>query len=242
MVKKIFSWTNIRLTLMLALVIFLYAFTGGRNQQRKLQKTEVVFSNNSQLFVNHEAVNKLLIENKSDPKTIRKLEVDLNKLEKSVNQNPMIEKSEVYLTVDGTLKAIVTQKTPVARVFHENSSFYIDYNGNTMPLSELHSARVPLVWGEIAEKSKTKITEILKQIHDDGFLSKNITGIKILPNGDLVMQNRNHEFEIMFGKPINAERKFKNYKAFYQKEGNNPLLDRYKRINLKFTQQVVCTK
>jgi fructosamine-3-kinase len=53
------------------------------------------------------------------------------------------------VSVDGVLKAVVEQKTPVARVFANEGSFYIDYEGNKMPLSANYTARVPLVSGEI---------------------------------------------------------------------------------------------
>ncbi len=240
--KKIFNWSTIRLVLMFALVIFLYSFTAKRNLNRKLEKAEVIFENNEVLFVSPETVNKLLIENKSDVKTIAKVEVDLNKLEQSINKNRMVEKSEVYVTIDGTLRAKVKQKKPIARVFDESGSFYVDYEGSTMPLSELNSARVPLVWGEITNKNKKQLSEILKMIYDDEFLKKNIIGVQVLPKDELLMKNRNYDFDILFGKPINVEKKFNNYKAFFQKEVNDSILNTYKKINLKFTQQVVCIK
>ena len=58
---KRFNWPTIRLLLMLALVIFLYSFTGKRNLNRKVTKAEVVFVGENQLFVKQQAVNKLLI-------------------------------------------------------------------------------------------------------------------------------------------------------------------------------------
>ena len=232
----------IRLVLMFALVIFLYSFTGKRNLNRKLKNTEVIIVNNEPLFIADEMVNKLLIENKSDIKTIAKVEVDLNKLEKSINKNKMIEKSDVFVSIDGTLRAIVKQKTPVARVVNDSGSFYIDYEGITMPLSELNSARVPLVLGEITDKNRKKLSEILKMIYDDEFLKKNIIGVQVLPQDELLMKNRNYDFDILFGKPINVEKKFNNYKAFFQKEVTDSVVRKYKKINLKFTQQVVCIK
>jgi cell division protein FtsQ len=56
------------------------------------------------------------------------------------------------------------------------------------------------------------------------------------------MQNRNYDYTIDFGKIINIDRKFKNYKAFFQKAVLDSTLNNYKKINLKFTQQVVCIK
>ena len=100
---KIFNWTNIRLLLMFALVIFLFSFTTKRNEERKLRKSVVFFLNNSSLFVEEAMVNKLLIENKSQAQSIKKLGVDLSKIEKSINLNPMIERSEVFVSIDGVL-------------------------------------------------------------------------------------------------------------------------------------------
>jgi len=79
-------------------------------------------------------------------------------------------------------------------------------------------------------------------INEDEFLKKNIIGVQVLPNGSLVMANRNYDFRIDFGRTINIERKFKNYKAFFQKAVSDSTLTKYKRINLKFTKQVVCIK
>ena len=239
---KIFNWTNIRLVLMFALVIFLYSFTSMRNEHRKLTRSVVVFVNDSIPFIKRETVNKLLIENKTDASGIEKVGLDLNKLEKSINTNPMIEKSEVSVSIDGVLKAVVKQKTPIARVFDENGSFYIDYQGNIMPLSDEYTARVPIISGEINRENKKELDKLLRFVYDDEFLKKNIIGIQILPSGSLKMLSRNFNYEIEFGKTINIERKFSNYKAFYQKAVSDSSLYHYKNINLKFTQQVVCTK
>jgi cell division protein FtsQ len=239
---KLFSWANIRLVLMFALVIFLFSFTSKRNEERKLAKSKVIFLNDSVTFIKHEMVNKLLIENKRDASSIQKDKLDLNKLEKSINSNPMIEKSEVFVTIDGVLKAVVKQKTPIARVFNDEGSFYIDYQGNIMPLSDEFTARVPIISGEISKENKGNFDKLLRFVYKDDFLKKNIIGIQILPDGSLKMMNRNFDYEIEFGKIVNVKRKFSNYKAFFQKAVLDSSLQNYKKINLRFIQQVVCTK
>ena len=239
---KVFTWINIRLVLMITLVIFLFSFTSHRNAMRKVKKTEVVFVGENSLFLKSETVNKLLIEKNQDLKTINKDGLDLNKLEKSINNHQMIQKADVFVSVDGVLKAVVEQKTPVGRVFDKTGSFYIDYEGNKMPLSDNYTARVPLLSGEITAVKKEKLSEVLKMIAEDDFLKKNIIGVQVLPNGSLIMANRNYDYQIDFGITINIDRKFKNYKAFFQKAVLDSTLDQYRRINLKFTKQVVCIK
>ena len=239
---RLFNFTNIRLLLMFVLVIFLFSFTSKRNANRKLTKVKVVFVGDNPPFVRQETVNKLLIENNREVSSIQKVNLDLNKLEKNLNAQEMIEKSDVYVSIDGVLKAVVRQKTPIARIFDNEGSFYIDYEGNRMPLSTNFTARVPLVSGGINKNNNEDLAQLLRIIHDDPFLKKNIIGIEIMPNGSLKMHNRNFDFQIDFGKLINMEHKFKNYKAFFQKAVLDSSLYKYKKIDLRFTEQVVCTK
>ena len=239
---KLFNWINIRLVLMFVLVIFLFSFTSKRNENRKLSKTIITFVGDNAPFIKQETVNKLLIENNSAVTSIQKVNLDLNKLEKNLNSHQMIEKSDVFVSIDGVLKAVVKQKTPVARVFDSNGSFYIDYEGDRMPLSSNFTARVPLVSGEINKNNNEDLAELFRVIFDDSFLKKNIIGIQIMPNGSLIMLNRNFNYQIDFGRIINVERKFKNYKAFFQKAVLDSSLYQYNKIDLRFTEQVVCTK
>ena len=239
---KLFKWTNVRLVLMLALVIFLFSFTSKRNNSRKLTKSTVVFVGDNAPFVNQQMVNKLLIENRKDAQSIGKDKLDLNKLEKILNAQEMIEKSDVFVSIDGVLKAVVKQKTPVARFFDGDDSFYIDYKGNRMPLSANFTARVPLVSGEITRKNREDLAELFRIIYNDAFLKKNIIGVQIMPNGSLKMSNRNFNYQIDFGGTVRMKAKFNNYKAFFQKAILDSSLYKYKKIDLRFAQQVVCTK
>jgi len=228
---------------MFGLVIFLFSFTSKRNEKRKISKINIVFVGDNNLFIKQETVNKLLIENRDIASGIEKDEVDLNKLESKLDSNAMIEESDVFLTIDGVLKAIVKQKTPIARVIvDESDSFYVDYKGGVMPLSDNFTARVLLVSGKISKINNEKIAPLFRLIYDDDFLKKNIIGVQIMPTGNLKMFNRNFGYQIDFGSLTNVEQKFKNYKAFFQKAVLDSSLYNYKKIDLRFTNQVVCTK
>ena len=240
--KKMFNWINIRLILMLGLVVFLFSFTSKRNEKRKVAKIDVVFVGENNLFIKSETVNKLLIENTSNPLGIEKDKLDLNKLERKLDSNAMIDESDVFVSIDGVLKAVVKQKTPVARVVDDFDSFYIDYKGGKMPLSDNFTARVPLVSGRINDQNKEKLAQLFRVIHEDDFLKKNIIAIEVMPNASLKMFNRNYDYQIDFGSMMDFETKFKNYKAFFQKAVLDSTLYKYKKIDLRFTKQVVCTK
>ena len=91
---------------MLGLVVFLFSFTSKRNEKRKVAKIDVVFVGENNLFIKSETVNKLLIENTSNPLGIEKDKLDLNKLERKLDSNAMIDESDVFVSIDGVLKRL----------------------------------------------------------------------------------------------------------------------------------------
>jgi cell division protein FtsQ len=129
-------------------MVFLFAFASNRNATRRVSEIDINFVGENNLFVTHETVSKLLIQNQASVKNVPKETLDLNQLEKSLNSNLMIKSAEVYVTVNGIVKADIEQKTPIARV-STTESYYIDDEGFYMPLSKNYTARVPLVTGYI---------------------------------------------------------------------------------------------
>ena len=72
-----------------------------------------------------------------------------------------------------------------------------------------------------------------------GSMQMNINTLgKFEMTGDFIVQEG--EYNFMYGGLI--DKKFKNYKAFYQFASKDSIIEKYKSINLIFTQQVVCSK
>ena len=115
----------IKFVLLLALMAFLYGFAEKRHSQRKLTGSEVHFTDNENLYVTVDAVNKLLIQNEEANANLGQETLDLNKVETLLNSHDMIENAEVFLRLDGKLSAIVTQRKPIGRAVG-NTSFYLD--------------------------------------------------------------------------------------------------------------------
>ncbi len=236
------NWHTIRLVLIIFTMIFLYSFSSKRNSQRKISKIDIKFESNENMFLTHEMVNNLLIQNLGGTSSIQKDKVDLNTLETVLDDHEMIEKAQIFSTADGFLNMRITQKTPIVRVITDVDSYYLYSKGDRMSLSENFSARVPLVVGAISEENCKSYLKLFNEIKNDDFLSKNITAAKIMPSGNVVLTNRSYDYKIVFGKPKNEERKLKNYKAFYHQAIKDTLIKNYKEVNLMFIQQVVCKK
>ncbi len=225
---------------LLVLLVFLFGFAKHRHNTRKINDVIVEFKEGENLYVTEQAVNKLLKQNNVDTTSIHKETLDLNKVESLLNDHDMIENAEVYLNLTGKLKADIVQRKPIGRVVG-NSSFYIDKNGLPMPLSSHYSARVPLLFG-FDKENVVEIYPLVNYIVKDKFLNHHITGISRLSNGKYDLEMRKLDFVVYFGTIENIELKFNNFKAFYKKALKDDKLNDYRKVNLQFGDQVVCTK
>ncbi|MCG9970212.1 cell division protein FtsQ/DivIB [Christiangramia crocea] len=230
----------IKAFVLVAVICFLYGFAEKRHKSRGISEVKVRFTDNENLYVTEEVVNKLLIQNKASVSGIDKETLDLNRVESLLNKHDMIENAEVYLTLDGKLRAEVSQRKPIGRVIG-SSSFYLDRKGKVMPLSPFYSARVPLMLG-FNEANISKVYPIVKHIRNDEFLTRHITGINRLKGDKYELELRELDFNVYFGDSSNVALKFNNFKAFYKKAQKDKKLDTYKKVNLQFGDQVVCTK
>ena len=235
------NWNILKMILLLFIVVFLYAFTSGRNSNRKVESVKIEFLDHKYPFLTEENVSKLLIQKNKKLTGVPKDILDLNELETALNDNPMIKNAEVYMSVNGGLTAKIEQKNPIARV-STNASYYIDESGSYMPLSSNYSARVPLVTGRI-EKNKLKTVFIVaKKVYDDDILSKHVVEIHQNTDRTISLKLRQYNFKVNLGKVNNLDKKIDNLKAFYQKALKDRTLNSYSIVNLQFDNQVVCTK
>ena len=238
--KKVLGF--IKSFLLIAFILFLYGFYSNRNKVKKVDNIDIVFENGDNLFITYEMVNKLLIQNYDGLKSQPKENILLNKLEEVLHSNEMIENAEVFLSVDGELGAVIKQKTPIARVRQNERSYYIDSKGDKMPLSSNYSARVPIVEGISDGKITEELYALSMLVYEDEFLKKQIVGIKQTPKKEFILKTRVGDQSIELGDLRNIDKKIKKLKAFYHKNLKDNNLNLYKKINLIYNNQVVCTK
>ncbi len=70
------NWHSVRLVLVILMMIFLYSFSSKRNSERKINKIEIKFESNENMFLTHQMVNNLLIQNLGGSSRIQKDKVD----------------------------------------------------------------------------------------------------------------------------------------------------------------------
>lgn len=182
-------------------------------------------------------------------------EINLVKLRHWLQELPSVKEATVYGRFDGRLVVEITQRMPLLRVVGENKpGYYIDTEGQPMPLSSTYSALVPVVTGAlphaigsnpaaIAEHPRVKgAFELISYIEERPFWKSQVEHIVVLPGGDYEMVTRVGGARVVLGDLRNLDNKFDRLMAFYKAMAKQGNLNTYKRINLKYRDQVVCER
>lgn len=235
------NWNLLKTLTLLLTIIVLYGFADYRSNAKTIDGLTIKFMGDNDLYINEDAVNKLLIQNYGSVKNRAKEQVVLNTIETVISSDPMVKNAQVYLTVEGELISKIVQREPIGRV-EGASKFYLDDMGKRMPLSKFHSARVPIITGKITGEILEDAYAILTYINEDDFLRKNVIGIHIEDVDKYQLKLRVENFVVNLGSVDNLDEKFKNFMAFYVKAAKDNSLEKYAMVNLEFDNQVVCTK
>lgn len=235
------NWKYIRTLLAGVCLMGLFAFTNHRNSEREIRQMKVEFTGEENLYVSEDAVNKLLIQKYGALSHVPQEKVVLSNAEELLEAHAMVRDAEVYLTLDGVLTAKIEQRKPIGRV-EGLKKYYLDEDGKPMPLSKNHSARVPIITGELTGEALEDIYKILKYINKDDFLRKNVIGIHVEGREQYQLKFRMDRFVVHLGGVEDMDKKFRNFKAFYAKALKDKTLDAYLSVSLEFENQVVCTK
>lgn len=179
----------------------------------------------------------------------------LDQMRRSILEFPSVKDADVYTTVDGTLRVNVSQRKPYFRVVSTSGTgFYIDTDGRPMPLSTKYSARVPVVVGDFNVDLRNRdaiytpdarmlaTLELLHYLHEDEFWLAQTEHIIVNQRSEFELVPRVGSARIVLGTSTDLEGKFLRLKAFYIEMAHKNNLNKYKRINVKYRDQVVCER
>tara|TARA_R110002074_G_scaffold57077_7_gene140502 strand:- start:15401 stop:16120 length:720 start_codon:yes stop_codon:yes gene_type:complete len=235
------NWNFLKLIALILVIMGLYAFSNSRNSAKSVTGMKVEFLGDENLYLTEGTVNKLLIQKYGSLKNVPKENIVLNTVEKAIEANEMVKSAQVYLTIDGELTSKIVQRKPIGRI-EGDKKYYLDDEGKKMPLSINHSARVPIITGNISGKSLEDVYVILERINNDDFFRKTVIGIHVKGENEYQLRLRLNNFVVNLGGIEDLDAKFSNFKAFYAKANKDKTLEDYAVVSLEFNNQVVCTK
>jgi cell division protein FtsQ len=187
--------------------------------------------------------------------------VNSTAIEESLNRYPAISNAQVYADIQGRLIIEISQRSPIARIEDRNhDQYYIDRDGYVIPANLDYAPYLLHINGEIPgtiRKKKRIVTgdetgeqdalmeELLKlavYIHADPFWKSQIVQVYINGNGEFELIPRVGSHIILFGTGKQMENKFFKLKTLYREGFSHMGWNQYEVINLKYNNQVICTK
>ncbi len=261
-VKKYLIWVFI-----LAYLIISFSFISKQNSKALCNKLLInVVDSSYNAFVRPQDVLGILRENNIIPLHHRLDSINLNNIENIVLKNQSIEEVIAYKTIDGKVKINVSQRKPIVRILNYNGeSYYLDEKGYVMSLSKNYTSRIVVALGKINEpynlrkdinfaKKDSTLDDITKQselyniytlakyINDNKFLRALIDQIYINNDNEIELITKINPSVIKLGTIDNYKKKFKKLIIFYKNGLPKLGWNKYKSINLKYKNQVVCEK
>lgn len=188
--------------------------------------------------------------------------LDAPGIETRLRNIPCVASAEVYHTLDGILHVKVRQREPVVRVFNaDGTSYYIDEEGWTMPVDPDYTARVLVVTGALAEPIAANgvrsvyesdsvqqhfrsddIHRLALFVRTDPLWNALIDQVVVTADGGFELIPRIGGQRILLGDGTALKQRFEKLRLFYREGIPKADWRRYSRIDLRFADQVVCTK
>ena len=231
-------------TLLSCYIVFVAFFFQDMTEDKVCQDLQVVVKDSlDKHFVSESDLVSIL--KKADLNPIKKPmdAINTDKIETELKKNEMIARIEAYKTPSGIIKLEVEQKIPILRVISSRGNFYVDNLGTTMPVSFRYVADVPLVSGYVEkELAVTDLYKFALFLQENEFWNNQIEQIYVHPDNEVELIPRVGNHRIVLGSFADFEEKLDNLRLFYDKVIPKTGWEKYSIINLKYKDQIVCTK
>ena len=241
---KILSWIGIA-----AWFVVILGFVSGEANQVLCNRIEVVLSDTVHMrFVTKSDIRALFRSDGMELQGYPVSEINIREMESMLEENAYIKDAEVSTDITGRMEVRIEQRVPLVRIMPRGSrGFYLDTERKKMPLSDQFTPHIMLLSGYLGEGDVQE--EQLEEIHR--FCSY-VSGHPLW--GDQIVQiyrNRKGEYEliprvgahqILLGSMEMWEKKLRNLELLYEQGFPKFGWNTYGIINLKYTNQVICTK
>ena len=194
-------------------------------------------------FMNANEIKRILTRERVYPLSWDIKDINVRKIEETLEKSPFIEKAECYKTQSGHVCISIKQRIPVVRVMADNQeNYYVDTHGSMMPESR-YVANLMVATGAISRKyAQSTLTRMASQILKNPFWKDQIVQINILSDGSVELVPRVGDHVIYLGPPYDVENKLERMRKFYLYGLNKAGWNNYNYINVEFSNQIICKK
>lgn len=250
-------------------IILLIVIVVGANifvQNQNINNVEISIKyGKSDTIITSKEISASLLSNYGDFLKKKRKNVDEKGIEEFLLTNPYIESAEVYQTLKGNLSIEIKQREPIVKIYTQRGlEYYIDKLGKIIPIKNMETTDVVIASGNIDvngeilnkkqldtidieskkgfEKTLSKIFFIAGKLSSDTILNYQIDQIYVPAKGDYELIPKIGNYIIKIGEPVDLGDQFTKLDYLYREGFSRCGWDNYKIVDLRFRNQVVCTK
>lgn len=246
-VAKILTWLGLA-----AWFVVMLAFVSDESEEVICKRIEVVLQDTvNNRFVTPGEVRSLVESSGMEIRGYPLAQINTRDLEYLLEENPYVRNAEVSKDVSGRLEVKIEQREALVRILPEGSrGYYLDKEGEILPLSAHFTPLILLVSGNLPVSgkdvpSKQRLSEIHKfctYLSEHRFWNDQVVQIYVNSLGEYELIPRVGAHQILMGSMDQWEKKLRNLELLYEQGLSQYGWNSYQTINLKYTNQVICTK
>ena len=256
----------INILTLIALLAYMFAslsFTATKNAETLCRELKInLFDTLSSGFYRKADIEKMLLDKGNNILGYPVNEINTRQLEKKLLSKPYIKKAEIYSSIYGVMEVDITQRKPVVMIItRSQNNYYLDRDGYILPARGNFSPHILIANGYFTEDTDLRKAINLDSLSDRQKYSEWYGALTLAGfiqrdpfwRSQIVQlyYNRQHDFEliprvgahqIIFGDADDYRIKFEKLKTLYDEGLKYEGWNNYDKINLKYKNQVICTK
>ena len=241
MLKRILTYTAAAIAV--GYIIFALLFLTRKGEGEVCQGVDISINDEGCGTISGDDIEELLKRKGFKLKGAAMDDIDCGSVEQIINSLSVVEECQCYKTHKGHIGIRVTGKIPVLHAYDiSGREFHIDKHGDI--IEGINSAvYLPVASGFITrEMAKKELLVFAEFLQENRFWNEQIEQIFFTAKGNVVLVPRIGNHTIELGKPDNLDKKLEKWRKFYEKGLNTVGWNKYRKINIEFEKQVICTK
>ncbi|MFC2107118.1 cell division protein FtsQ/DivIB [Bacteroidota bacterium] len=240
-------------------LIFVLSFTSKKHDMATCNGLDVIIMHeDADQMISKERILEIVTSIYDSVEHKKISEIPITRIYKTINKNKAIKQSNIYAGFDGLLRIKIYQRKPVLKIFNKEQTLYIDDENLLFEAKSGESARVIIANGNInpiklnnsgfalidtiQDKQYSELLALTETIRNDEFLKSIIEQIYVNADKEFELIPKIGKQRILLGNINDYKNKLSKLKAYFIQSAAVEGWTKYKTINLKYKDQVVCEK
>ena len=185
--------------------------------------------------------------------------VNMEGIRKQLTSNPWIESSSAYIDLDANLNVSIKEYEPVMRIYsNSGQSAYLTADGILLPSSTGYTPHVLIASGNFdfdleqpnhklidtleSDRNLISAMKVFEAIQRNGVMKSRIGQVYCNGRNEFELVDKSIAARIVMGDTCNIDDKLRRLEIFIEQKANSAEIRNYKKIDLQYKNQIVCTK